>query len=53
MQVSVVKASTTNGLENKINDVLNTYSNKVIDIKVSGAYDGNNEIFIAVIMYEN
>ncbi|MGD6873408.1 hypothetical protein ACQCU1_14620 [Sutcliffiella horikoshii] len=53
MQVSVVKESNTNGLGSKINDVLNTYSNKVIDIKISGAYDGNNEIFIAVIMFEN
>lgn len=53
MQVRVVKSSTANGLENKINDVLNTYSNKIIDIKVSGAYDGDSESFIAIIMFEN
>lgn len=51
-QVKVVKARATNSLEAKINSVLEELIGlEIVDIKVTGAYDGDNESYIAVIIY--
>jgi hypothetical protein len=53
MKVKVVKATTASNLESNINAQLNhLVHHTIIDIKVSGAYDGKDEAFIAVIMYK-
>jgi hypothetical protein len=51
-KVKVVKASTATNLEDQINDFLQTLEGEYVDIKVSGAYDGKDEIFVAVIVYK-
>lgn len=53
LQVKVVKASSTNALEEKINLALNGLSHVIVkDIKIAGSYDGRSEIFTAVILYD-
>jgi hypothetical protein len=51
-KVKVVKASTASNLEENINEVLETLEGEYVDIKVSGAFDGKDEIFLAVIIYK-
>lgn len=52
MKVKVVKASDASVLESKINTALSDLSlNQIIDIKFAGAYDGKDESFAAIIMY--
>lgn len=51
-RVKVVKAATASSLEGKINEALESVEGKYVDIKVSGAYDGKDETFIAVVVYK-
>jgi hypothetical protein len=50
--VKVIKGGTTDDLELKINEVLdkNKESN-LLDIKFSGAFDGKNDDYLAVIIF--
>jgi hypothetical protein len=50
-RVKVVKASSSSALEGKINTALEALEGEYVDIKVSGAYDGGSETFVAVIVY--
>jgi membrane protein implicated in regulation of membrane protease activity len=50
-RVKVVKATSSSALEGKINTVLEALEGDYVDIKVSGAYDGDDEVFVAVIVY--
>jgi hypothetical protein len=51
--VKVVRGSTTSVLETKINDVLNEFqSDQLVDIKLSGAYDGERDDYLAVILFK-
>lgn len=51
LYTKVVKASSSGVFENKINEVLRDINdNNLVDIKISGSYNGNNETFIAVII---
>lgn len=52
-QVKVVKSSSYGSLENQINNVLEDLKNtEVYDVSVGGGYDGDDEVFIAAIVYE-
>ncbi|MED1419031.1 sporulation protein Cse60 [Bacillus smithii] len=54
LKTRVVKATTSSSLEGKINSVLeNLDPDDFVDIKVAGAYDGDDESFIAVIIYKS
>ncbi|TKI53528.1 sporulation protein Cse60 [Lysinibacillus mangiferihumi] len=53
LQVKVVKASGAATLEEKINTALaNIESYEFVDLKVSGANNGKDETFVAVILYK-
>ncbi len=54
LQVHVVKASTSNTLQTKINEFLEDLPEKeFVDIKFAGANDGKDETFAAIIIYRN
>jgi hypothetical protein len=52
MQVKVVKATSASTLQTKINAALQSVGESFVDLKISGAYDGSSESFIAVILYK-
>jgi hypothetical protein len=50
--VRVVRGGTTAALEEKINEILNANDDAVlVDIKLSGAYDGKNDDYMVVIIF--
>ncbi|MCM3252454.1 sporulation protein Cse60 [Priestia aryabhattai] len=51
-KVKVVKATASYSLEQKINQVLSELEGEFVDLKIAGAYDGENESFAAVIIYK-
>lgn len=52
MHAKVVKATTTSGLNDKINAALTQVGDRYVDLKLSGSYDGKDESFVAVILYK-
>lgn len=53
IQVKVIKASRKLKLEKEINDALQALkAYNIVDIKFSGAYDGTQDMYTAVIMYK-
>lgn len=51
--VRVIKKRSVSGLEGNINEVLTeNKEHKLVDIKVSGSYTGDQDIFIAVLIFE-
>ncbi|MDQ0246357.1 glucose-6-phosphate dehydrogenase assembly protein OpcA [Bacillus fengqiuensis] len=51
-RVKVVKATTSMKLEEQINLALDDIAGEYVDIKISGAYNGKYETFMAVIIYK-
>lgn len=55
-QVKIVKASSFVSLENQINDTLENLdklNSEVYQVTVGGGYDGESEVFIASVLYED
>jgi hypothetical protein len=51
-QVKIVKANSSGGLERRINDALTELQlNEVVDIKITGSFDGKSDNYLAVIIY--
>jgi hypothetical protein len=52
--VKVVQSGTKEGFEKGINGMLDQYNEaKLVDIKVTGAYDGKSDYYMAVIIFSN
>ncbi|UAW07736.1 hypothetical protein PVJ1_00001 [Psychrobacillus phage PVJ1] len=52
-QVKIVKAGSYGSLEKQINRFIEDLRGaEVYDVNVGGAYDGDDEVFIAAIVYE-
>jgi hypothetical protein len=52
MQATVIKSSTTNGLQTKINEVLRRIGDGFVDMKLAGASDSGTESYVAVILHK-
>lgn len=52
-QTKVVKASTAKVFEDNLNlELASLGKSEIVDIKLTGASDGSNEFFLAVIVYK-
>ncbi|WP_199795770.1 hypothetical protein [Bacillus thuringiensis] len=52
MKTVVVKATRSGALQDKINQALEELVNfNIVDIKLAGSFDGQNDNYVAVIMY--
>ncbi|MCK0471947.1 hypothetical protein [Halalkalibacter sp. APA_J-10(15)] len=51
-QVKVIKTSSSKTMEDRINETIQNLSGEFVDIKLTGAYDGSSERFLAIIIYE-
>lgn len=51
-QVKLVVNYTPSAFEHELNKALKEYGNRVKDFKIAGGYDGKEEIFIAILVFE-
>lgn len=51
-QVKVIKTSSSKTMEDRINETIQNLNGEFVDIKLTGAYDGSSERFLAIIIYE-
>jgi hypothetical protein len=53
MNAITVKATTSSGLNDRINTALSQVGDKFVDLKLAGSFDGKDESFMAVILYKD
>ena len=54
MQVKIVKNGTTSALENNLNNFLKELSNKkIVNVSVTVGFDGEEEVLVGTILYED
>lgn len=51
--VRVVRGGTPHELEKNINDWLTDSNENLVDIKVTGAFDGKSDYYIAVLIFKS
>ncbi|MBP3952953.1 sporulation protein Cse60 [Bacillus suaedae] len=51
-QVKIIKGTSSKTLQDRVNETLENLDGEFIDIKVSGASSGQEEKFLAVIIYK-
>ncbi|WP_440971086.1 hypothetical protein ACSS6N_12150 [Peribacillus frigoritolerans] len=53
MKAITVKATSSPALNDRINTALSQVGDSFVDLKIAGSFDGEDESFVAVILYKD